>query len=300
MDAQREILGIALVLGVGICFALSNTLAGLAYTGGSDPLTVSTVRYFLPALVLVVSLRLSGNPLLLPRRDGLTACALGFVTVIYSWSLLAAIEVMPLALAVLIFFLFPLITSFMIAILGWERLGLPTVAAAITAFIGLALALGVGIHALDPWGIVLAAISALGLAIVSVVSSRVIRTGDACRVTLYIVATAALTFLAITLVRGEFALPTTQAAWWGFVVNNFTFTAAVIGYFAGIRLIGPVKTTLYSYIEPLAAMTAAFVVLGQSLQPIQLAGILVVIAALVAAGIANTRTPESRSRNAES
>lgn len=290
MDRRREVLGTVLILGVGVCFALSNTLAGLAYTGGSDPLTVSTMRYFLPAFILAASLRYSGNPILLSRRDGIAACALGFVTVVYSWALLAAIEAMPVALAVLIFFLFPLITSFMVAVFGWERLRLPTVAAAVVAFLGLALSLGVGIRALEPLGIIFAAVSALGLAVVSVVSSRVIRTGDARRVTLYIASTAALTFLAITLVRGEFALPNTEAAWWGFVLNNFTFAAAIIGYFACIRLIGPVKTTLYSYIEPLAAMAAAFVLLDQSMQPAQLIGMLIVIAALVAAGLANMRS----------
>jgi drug/metabolite transporter (DMT)-like permease len=296
MDSRRELLGIALILGVGICFALSNTLAGLSYTGGSDALTVSTFRYFLPALILVVALRMTGTAILLPRRDGLVACALGFVTVVYSWSLLAAIEVMPVSLAVLIFFLFPLITSFLMIAFGWDWLRLSTIAAALVAFVGLALALGADFRALAPWGIVQAAISAIGLAVVSVVSSRVIRAGDARRVTLYIVTTAAFTFLAVTLLRGEFALPNTNAAWWGFVINNFTFAAAVIGYFAGIRLIGPVKTTFYSYVEPLATMAAAFLLLGQRLEPTQIAGVLVVILALVAAGLVNLRGAASTSR----
>lgn len=277
-------MGIIVVLSVGVCFALSNTLAGLAYTGGANPLSVSTTRYFLPALILLVILLSTGKPVRLPRRDGLTACALGLVTAVYSWSMLAAIEVMPLSLAVLIFFLFPLITSFLVVLLGWERLRPMTIVAAIVAFLGLALALGVGGTTLNPVGIALAGVGALGLAIVSVVSSRVIRSGDARQVTLHIVGTAALTFLTVTLFRGEFLLPETTAAWWGFVGNNFLFAAAIIGYFKGIEMIGPVRTTVFSYIEPVAAAAAAFVVLGQQLAPLQLVGLLVVIGALIAAG----------------
>ncbi len=228
---RREVLGIFVVLGVGACFALSNTLAGLAYTGGANHLSVSTVRYFLPAIILIIVLSSTGKPIWLPKREGLVACALGFVTAIYSWSVLAAIEVLPVSLAVLIFYLFPLITSFLVVMMGWERLRMTTIVSAIVAFAGLALALGVSADALNPIGIALAAVGALGLAIVSVVSSRVIRTGDARQVTLYIATTTAVIFLLVTLVRGEFLLPSTTAAWWGFVSNNLFFAAALIGYF---------------------------------------------------------------------
>ncbi|MDA0785358.1 MAG: DMT family transporter [Proteobacteria bacterium] len=286
---RREVLGILIVLGVGVCFALSNTLAGLAYTGGANPLSVSTVRYFLPAIILLVVLASTGKSLLLPRREGLIACGLGVVTAIYSWSVLAAIEILPVPLAVLIFYLFPLITTFLVVVMGWERLRLTTILSAVIAFAGLALALGIHGGTLNPLGIAFAAVGALGLAIVSVVSSRVIRAGDARQVTLYIAATAAVIFLAATLIRGEFLLPNTTPAWWGFVINNLLFAAALIGYFVGIQMIGPVKTTLFSYIEPVATIGAAFILLDQSLAPLQIVGVLVVVGALIAAGRASTR-----------
>lgn len=286
---HRELLGIFIVLGVGVCFALSNTLAGLAYTGGANPLSVSTVRYFLPAIILVTILAITGKSLLLPRREGLIACGLGVVTAIYSWSVLAAIEILPVPLAVLIFYLFPLMTTFMVVVMGWERLRMTTIVSAGVAFGGLALALGVHGSVLNPLGIAFAAVGALGLAIVSVVSSRVIRAGDPRQVTLYIAATAATIFLAVTLIRGEFLLPSTTPAWWGFVTNNLLFAAALIGFFVGIRLIGPVRTTLFSYIEPVATIGAAYILLAQSLAPLQIVGVLVVVGALIAAGRASTR-----------
>jgi len=286
---RREVLGIFVVLGVGICFALSNTLAGLAYTGGANPLSVSTVRYFLPAIILIIVLSTTEKPVFLPRREGLVACGLGFVTAVYSWSVLAAIEVLPVSLAVLIFYLFPLITSFLVVVMGWERLRMTTILSAIVAFAGLALALGVSADALNPVGIALAGVGALGLAIVSVVSSRVIRTGDARQVTLYIATTAAMTFLLVTLLRGEFLLPDTTAAWWGFVANNLFFAAALIGFFVGIQMIGPVKTTLFSYIEPVVTIGAALVLLDQRLAPVQILGVLIVVGALIVAGRASAR-----------
>ena len=58
----------------------------------------------------------------------------------------------------------------------------------------------------------------------------------------------------------------------------------MIGFFVGISMIGPVKTTLFSYLEPLATIAAAFMLLGQRLESTQLLGALVVIFALLYAG----------------
>ena len=54
-------------------------------------------------------------------------------------------------------------------------------------------------------------------------------------------------------------------------------------------MIGPVRTTLFSYIEPVATIGAAFILLGQSLAPLQIVGVLVVVGALIAAGRVSTR-----------
>ena len=289
MDTRREILGILLVLAIGVCFALANTFAGLAYQGGSDPLTVSTARFALPTLVLVIILAARRRAILLPRRDGIIAAALGVVTVVYTWALLTAIDILPVPLAVLTFYLFPVFTSFILAGLGWERMRPIAFGAAIVAFAGLALALGVSGEGLNLLGVALGALAALGLATVSAVSSRVIRAGDPRQVTLYMAATALVTFLAITLVRGEFALPVTESAWWGFAGTNIFYAIAMIGFFVGIAMIGPAKTTLFSYIEPIAVIASAYVFLGQALLPLQSVGVVIVVGALIVAGIAGLR-----------
>ena len=299
MDKRREILGIVIVVAVSFGFAFSNTLAGLSYRSGADPFSVSTVRFVLPSLILIGLLVAARKPILLPRRDGMIGIGLGIITAFYAWSLLSAIEVLPVPLAVLIFFLFPLITSVIVAILGWERLTRTTVIAGVVAFGGLALALGVTWSGLDPMGVVFGLIAAFGLAIVSVISSRVMKTSDHRQVTLYLVATAAIMFAVLALVRGEFLLPQSTTGWWAFAGTNLLFAAAMIGFFVGISMIGPVKTTLFSYLEPLATIGAAFMLLGQRLEPAQFLGAMVVIIALLDAGwsglrLQRTGTPGAR------
>ncbi len=289
MEHRRELLAIALVFGFTVSFALTNTMAGLAYSEGSDPLTVATARFIAPAVLLAMILRATGARFSLPKHDAYAAIALGLITVVYSFAILSAIERLSVSLAVLIFFLFPLFTSLIVAVMGWEKLTLVTIAAAFVAFGGLALTLGVDIKTLSVIGIVYGLIGGFGLAVVSALSSRVIRSGDSRQVTLYISTTAAVVFILLSLIRGDLNLPQTSTGWIGVAGTSIFYATGIIGYFAAIAMIGPAKATLYSYVEPLLTMAAAFLFLGELLAPLQIVGALIVVGALTAAGIANFR-----------
>ena len=163
---------------IGVAFALSNASAILAFQAGSNPITLAAVRFVLPVLILVIWLTAERRSVWLPKRDGWIAVALGAVTAAYSWALLSAIGAIPLALAILIFYLFPLVGSVILGLFGWEKLGLKTIAAIVVAFAGLALALDPRVGQLDVVGMALAFLAALGLGVVVAVSSRVLRAGD--------------------------------------------------------------------------------------------------------------------------
>ena len=289
MERRRDLLAIALVLGFTVSFALTNATAGLAFIGGSDPLAVANARFTFAALALAVILWATGARFSLPRRDAYVAIALGLITVVYSFAVLNAIEILPVSLAVLIFFMFPLFTSLIVAVMGWEKLPVTTIAAAVIAFAGLALALGVDREGLAISGVIYGLIGGFGLAVVSAVSSRVIRSGDSRPVTLYIVTTAAAVFIVVSLVRGDFQLPQSSGGWAGLVGTSVFYATGIIIYFATIALLGPAKTTLFSYVEPLFTMVAAFLFLGELLMPLQIVGALVVVGALAAAGLMGMR-----------
>ncbi len=289
MENRAGWLAFALVMWFTVSFALTNSMAGLAYRGGSDPLTVATARFMVPTIVLAVALWFTGARFALPKRDAIAAIVLGLITAGFSFSILNAIEMLGVSLAVLIFFLFPLFTSLIVAVMGWEKLTSITVVAALVAFGGLALIFGVNGESLAILGIVYALIGAFGLAFVSAVSSRVIRSGDSRQVTFYIVSTAAVVFIVSSLIRQDLQLPQSSDGWIGIAGTSVFYACGIIGYFAAISKIGPAKATLYSYVEPLFTMFAAFLFLGELLAPLQIVGALVVVGALTATGIAGLR-----------
>ncbi len=282
---SRDWIGMTLALMASLAFALANTSASLAYHNGSNPLSVSAIRFILPTAALVIWLRLRKVPLGLPARDGWIAGALGAVTAVYTWALLGAIGSIPLALAILVFYLFPLVATLILGACGWEKLGWRTIVAIVLAFGGLALALHPRGGHLEIKGVALALVGALGLGTVIAVSSRVFRAGDSRPVTLHMAAVASLLLITFCAAHGEFALPKTGIGWVGFVGAAGFYAFAMIAFFIAISMIGPLRASLLSYAEPVVAAGLGVVLLDETLTSTQIAGIALVVTALVGAAL---------------
>ncbi len=281
----RMWIGVIVALAAAAGFSFANVSANVAEDGGSTPLTLAAFRFLVPAVALVVWLPLSGVSLAMPRRDAAVSVILGIVTALYAWALLKSFALIPFALTILIFYLFPLLAAVIVAALGFEKFAWKTGAAIVASLIGLALALKVQAGSLDPVGLLLAVFAALGLAIVIVVSSRIFGKGDPRPATLYMAASASALLFVICAVSGDFALPQSSAGWFGFIAASAIYAAAMIAFFIAISLIGPVLSSLLSYADAVISACLGVVVLHQPLTLVQIAGVALVIVALVGATI---------------
>jgi drug/metabolite transporter (DMT)-like permease len=279
--SKKRYIGLFLAFSSGIGFMGSNTLAGVSYQFGTNPLTVSTTRFILPAIVLIWILKKSGLALALPKRIAIISFILGLIAVIYTMALLSAIEVLPLAIAILIFYLFPIFTGLMLAAFGWQKLSLTMTVSSLIAFLGIALALGVEFTSLNGWGIICAVTAATGLATVSVISSRLMANEDARLVTLYMSISATIILIIVCLLKGEFALPETGSGWVSIISSHVFYAYAMIAFFISISLIGAGETTFYNNIEPIMAVGVGFLFLDQNLTILQYVGVLIVLIALL-------------------
>lgn len=276
-------------MAAAIGYACSSTSASLAYHGGSNPLTVAAFRFVVPTIALIIWLRASRTSLLLSARDGWIALALGVITALYTLSWLSSLHEIPLAVAVLVFYLFPLLAAVILVVCGWEKFSWQSAVAIFIAFGGLALALDPRGHDLNFEGLLLAFGGALGLALVITISSRVFRFGDARPLTLYMAGFAAILLLALCAVRGQFVFPVTTLGWIGFVGAAVSYGFAMIAFYIAMSMVGPVRASLLSYTEPVISAGLGVVVLGEPLSAIQVAGIALVVVALVGATLVRSR-----------
>ncbi len=281
MFFKQTYIGIFLALSSGIGFMASNTLAGVSYQFGSNPLTVSATRFMLPVIVLTILLKSSGLRLVLPKRIVIVSIILGFITVIYTITLLNSIEVLPLAIAILIFYLFPIFTGLILSVFGWQKLTPIKASTSVIAFLGISLALGADFIDLDGWGIIYAMIAATGLATISVISSRLMTHEDARLVTLHMSISATLILIIFCLLDGGFMLPNSSVGWISILISHAFYAYAMISFFIAISIIGAGETTFYNNIEPIMAVGAGYLFLNQNLTMFQYIGILIVLLALL-------------------
>lgn len=291
MSRSNILLGAALAGAAGIGFAANSTAAKLAYEGGSNPLTYLSLRSALAAALVLTIILVLGRSTKMPWRRRLAAIGLGAILTVYSYGLLAAIQFIPVALAVLIFYTFPLLTSIYMWISGRERPTWLSVGAILVAFFGLALALDVTSGQLNLEGVALAIMAALGITVVVVLNNRLVGTDDSRPITLHMMLSAMTLFVVITLVLGDFALPQTGLGWTGILVGTSAYAFAIVTIFIAMSYAGAVPAALSLNLEPVASMFFGFVILGQTLSALQISGAALVIAAVLSVRLADIRKP---------
>ena len=281
MNDTRPWFGFALAAAVALSFAGNTAAARLAFDGGTTPLTMNAARLATACILLFIVLKAAGIPTALPRRTRRIAWALGPLMCLYQFSLLSALETIPLALAILIFYTFPIMTSLYSWATGRERPTLLGVSAVFVAFGGLALALDVRGNSLHPTGVLLAFLGALGLTVMLQFNHRLVGAGDSRPVTLNMAASATVTAILIALLTGDVAAPASATGWTAFTVSTLMFSFAIIFMFVAMTMIGPVRMALTMNLEPVASMLLGVFLLGQAMTPIQVAGGALVIAAVL-------------------
>ena len=292
MSRSNILLGSVIAGAAGIGFAANSTAAKLAYDGGTNPLTFLTLRSTLAAVLVLCIIIITQRSLRMPLRRRCAAFGIGVVLASYSYGVLAAIQYIPVALAILIFYTFPLLTAAYTWISGRERPTVLSVSALLVAFAGLGLALDIGSGQMNPLGILLAAGAALGVTIVIILNNRLVGSDDSYPVTFHMMLSAATVCALVTVLLGDFTLPQTSAGWASLGIGTASYAGAITAVFIAISLAGPVPVTLSMNLEPVASMALGFLVLGQLLSGIQLFGAGLVIAAVLSVRLADIRRTE--------
>ena len=283
---------VVFVLCVAASFAANSTLAKLSYDYGATPLSVLTWRTGLSALGVFLVLIIWRVPLKLPARERWTALGMGAIVATYSYGLLGAIEHIPVALAVLTFYLYPLLTSLGAWACGQEKMTVKTFLCLIAALIGLATALDItrGFHVT---GVSMAACAAVLITILLLMANRMVVGVDSRVMSLHMMTSATVVFIIVDLMFQKFPLPSSTTGVLAFLGCGIFYAFAMIGMFVGVAKIGAIRTTMFMNFEPVSSIFFGMLILGQFLAPLQLAGAGLVIAAIVMAAVSKQPSAES-------
>ena len=303
MSRSSGSVGLSLTLLSAATFATSGSFAGSLLAAGWTPLAAVTVRVAVAAVVLTVPALLALRGHVARLRRGATRTLVYGVAAVAGAQLcyFNAVEHLSVAVALLLEY------SGTLLVVGWlwlrhgNRPRRFTVLGSVAAVAGLALVLDLlGNVQLDPVGVLWGLGAAVGLATYFVLSAGtedplpplVVAWGGLAVGSVALGAAAVLGALPVHAPRTDVVLLDTEVSWL-VPVLGLSLVAAVVAYLSGIagaRLLGAKIASFVGLTEVLFAVIFAWLLLGQELSTVQLAGGL-----LVVVGIALVQLDQARS-----
>jgi len=280
--------------------AFTGRLPGIQALRPIDPLILSQSRTTFSFLVLLPVLALYGGwrRLRLPARDLGQTFLVGVLGVAASnYFYYLAIQKTNVATAIILQYTAPIwVLLYMVA----RRLQKPTlqrVAAVGLAVAGIAMVIGVigpGTLRLDPVGVTAALLAAFSFAFYNIGGHGILARYDRWTVLLYTTFSASLFWIVVNPPWKIAAAHYSGGQWLFLLVFSLLSVLAPFSfYFAGLQHLEPTRAVVASCLEPVFSIVIAAVVLGEVMGPMQMAGIVLVLAAIVVVQIPGRKLGET-------
>jgi len=274
--------GVAVVLLAALSISLTNVSAPLVYEAGGNPPTIIVLRNVAFLVLCGAWLKASGRLRWLDRRSRLTCIGAGIAYTAGAAGLLLSLLSLPVSLAILIFFTFPLMTALMESALDRRPPGLGQCLCLLAALTGLAIALEAERFVLAPEGVFFAVVAAVGVAVSYVWTGRALLGVDSAVMTFHMAITGLAGAALYVIATGSFALPADGGAGWiALAIAVLGFAVAFFAMFRGVHLIGAAPTAMVMNLEPVFTIALAVTFLSEELSSRKLLGAAVVLAAVV-------------------
>ena len=274
-------LGVLALLVIATTFGSNHIAARVAFDHGTSVTAAVAIRSGFTALFLLGLMRFSGVSMALPRSTLIRALAIGLLIAVQSFCLYSAVALIPVALALLAFNMFPILLAFFSWMSGGEPPRRTALFAMPIAVVGLALALDVFGKPVDPAGIAWALGAAASFALALLLTTRWLKDVDGRLRTFLTMGVTAVVVLVAGLASEAFTFPQAPAGWVGLALLTVLYGAAITSLFIVLPLLGPANYAVVLNFEPIAVLFLAWAILGQAVAPLQIVGAFLVIGAIM-------------------
>lgn len=281
-NARERLHALGPGLTAAVSFGISDTISKLILQGGVDALTLALIRGIVGLGIMMLYLRIGEPPMPHRPRARAFALALGVLFAAIVFGLFKAIDLTTVPLAVLTYFVYPLLTGIGGALFGVERLGWRGMVAALAAFCGLALMIGAYPERLSIAGVGFALGAAVCRATFLLVTRVELQKSDPRLTTWHSLVSSTVVFALAATVTRTWNSPQTAGGWVLVLILSIAVAVATLTLYISTVRIGPFRSALIMNLEPLLATVLSAALLGEVITPLQALGAAVMLAALVA------------------
>jgi len=288
--------GTIMCLASGAAFGAMAVFGKLAYDEGTTVGTLLVVRFALAAALFWVVVLATGGARevrALRRRDVIAGLALGACGYAFqAGCYFAALERIDASLLALLLYTFPAMVTAVAIALGRERVDARRLTALALASGGLMLVVaGAGAGALDAVGVALGIAAALCYTTYILVSDGVVARMRPALLSALVCTGATVSLTTGSTALGQLHPGAITLGGWGWLASlAVVSTVGAVGlFFAGLHRVGPTTASILSTVEPLVTGLLAFLVFGETLTAVQVAGGALVLGAVLVLNVRNVR-----------
>ena len=273
----------------------NHVAARFAFNDGVDVATAVAFRSAITTVVVALVVLFYKVPIQLTAQHKKYLPVIGGLIGLQSLCLYSSVARLPVALALLAFNTYPLWAALWDRVLYGHRTEPAVLKAMPVLLVGLAMALDVfgaasGLGAAAQWGrmgvgvaFALAAGASFGLAMI--LTQHEAGDVDGRVRTVSTLGISGLIALAVVGAQGGFHLPTATSGWLGLAALTFLYGTAFTIMFTVLPKLGVAGSSPIMNVEPVVALMLAWVLLGQSIAALQVAGGLIVVGAVMWLGL---------------
>lgn len=299
MGAPASLLGAFLALGSATCYGLSIVLARLVADEGVSGVSLVFYRTAIILVGVIAIAALAREAWRVPRERLGVVLVLCLSSIGIAIAYISAIAFIPVTVAVVVFYTYPVLIVLASPFVEARRLSASLLLVAATAFLGVGLVVGPAFEGLDWRGVALAGIASVSAATQFFAGARARDLPLLVKV-LWINAATLPASLLIAAAFGVMNPPADLVAAPVVVgLSIVVFVAAFSLQFIALARTSAVAAGLSFSIEPVVATLAAALLLAERLGGLQVAGVVLVVAAIVGnVVLENARAKRMRARAA--
>jgi drug/metabolite transporter (DMT)-like permease len=277
---MQDLIGVLLIIVSGISFGASAIFARFAYEAGTNPITLLFLRFGIASVCMLFMALVRG--ISVPRGRILLGLvlmgAVGYAG--QSFCYFTALTLTSAGLVALLLYLYPALVTVLAVVVLKEPVSKLKIIALIFALAGTALTIGPAGGG-KPLGIVLGLGAAFIYSVYILVGSKITKQGTAIQSSAVIITSAAVVYGCLIAIQGV-SFPKTLYGWASVIAVALISTVlAIVTFLAGLERVGPTNAATLSTIEPVVTVTLAMLVLGETITPLQIAGGMMILIAVI-------------------
>ena len=285
MNREKEQVARAtgLIVLSSLAFGSLSTLTVLILRSGLPLLPTMVWRYLLAAIILLLVLRGKSIGSITGAQALRLMLVGGIFQSVITYSSLRALDYLPVGPLAFLFYTYPAWVVVIAAILGREKLTIERFIALSLAMAGIAVMVGApSSTSLNTFGVFLALGIALLYALYLPVLHRAQEGISPAISSFYLISGVLLAFLVIGSLTRTLQMPGTIETWrYVVIMSLFSTVIAFATLVAGLRVLGPVRTSIVATIEPFFTLLLGAIFLGDKITASTIAGGVLIASAVI-------------------